>query len=357
MIAAEIWDALGDVNHYVEPFFGSGAVLLARPPQHRGCTETVNDADGFVANFWRALAADPDAVAREADRPVNENDLHAIHIWLVNRYGAGGLATRLEADPDWYDCTVAGRWVWGLCSWIGSGWCSGRGPWRVLEEENGQRTLSKTGDAGSPLGQGVNRQLPHLGVGQGVNRKLPHLGDAGQGVNRKRPHLGNAGRGDGLLPVDESLYAYLRTLAARLRTVRVCCGDWSRVVTSGALAYGTTVGVFLDPPYSAEANRANDLYAVESLDVAHDVRAWCLANADNPRYRIALCGYEDEHEQELNAAGWRMLRWTARASYQTHNANGSNQANRRKERVWFSPHCLTVKPTLFSFDGEGRGEK
>lgn len=25
-----IWDALGDVDNYIEPFFGSGAVLIAR---------------------------------------------------------------------------------------------------------------------------------------------------------------------------------------------------------------------------------------------------------------------------------------------------------------------------------------
>ena len=64
-IAAAVWERFGTVQNYVEPFFGSGAVLLGCPwPGH---TETVNDADGLLANFWRALRADPDAVAEHAD--------------------------------------------------------------------------------------------------------------------------------------------------------------------------------------------------------------------------------------------------------------------------------------------------
>lgn len=30
-IADVVWSALGQPAHYIEPFFGSGAVLLARP--------------------------------------------------------------------------------------------------------------------------------------------------------------------------------------------------------------------------------------------------------------------------------------------------------------------------------------
>ncbi len=55
-----IWSRLGEVDNYVEPFAGSLAVLLGSPRIAR--TETVNDKDGFIANFWRAVAADPNAV-------------------------------------------------------------------------------------------------------------------------------------------------------------------------------------------------------------------------------------------------------------------------------------------------------
>ena len=93
--AGLIWPRFGDVPNYVEPFAGSLSVLLARP--HPPRIETVNDKDGFVANFWRALQADPEGVAREADWPVNENDQHARHIWLVGQRET--LTARLEGDP------------------------------------------------------------------------------------------------------------------------------------------------------------------------------------------------------------------------------------------------------------------
>src|SRR5204862_469557 len=100
------------------PFFGSGAVLLSCP--HPGHTETVNDADGLLANFWRALQHAPDEVAHYADWPVNEADLHARHRWLVDRRS---MVEELMADPDWYDAQTAGWWVWGISQWIGTGWC------------------------------------------------------------------------------------------------------------------------------------------------------------------------------------------------------------------------------------------
>lgn len=347
-----VWDALGDVQNYVEPFFGSGAVLFMRPSEHTGYVETVNDYDGYVANFWRAVKAAPDEVAEWADNPVNENDLTARHIWLV-QHKEERLA-RLEGDPDYYDAKVAGWWVWGICCWIGGGWCSGQGPWTSID---GQLV-----HLGNP-GQGVNRQRVHLGnAGQGVNRNRVHLGDAGQGVNRKRVHLGNAGRGVNR-PVDAAdsgtdtglaeLTAYMRGIATRLRYVRVCCGDWSRVVTVGALSRGSTVGVFLDPPYDTTM-REKGCYNSDATDdgISAAAREWAIANGDDPRFRIVLAGYDGEHEMP---ATWRVVEWKARPSYQTHtskNNGGGNSENRHKERLWLSPHCLgqhgqtVVQPAL-----------
>ena len=154
-VAHLVWERFGDVQNYVEPFFGSGAVLLNRPTEPG--IETVNDLDCMVANFWRTLQHDPDAVADAADWPVNEADQHARHLWLCSQEE---FRERMKTEPEFYDAKIAGWWVWGQCIWIGSGWCA--------------------------------KQLPHLGnAGCGVNRQLPHLGDAGRGVNRQLPHLGN----------------------------------------------------------------------------------------------------------------------------------------------------------------------
>lgn len=45
---------------YLEPFFGSGAVLFRKPPS---AIETINDIDGDVVNFFRVLRERPDELA------------------------------------------------------------------------------------------------------------------------------------------------------------------------------------------------------------------------------------------------------------------------------------------------------
>lgn len=45
---------------YLEPFFGSGAVLFRKPPS---AIETINDIDGDVVNFFRVLRDRPDELA------------------------------------------------------------------------------------------------------------------------------------------------------------------------------------------------------------------------------------------------------------------------------------------------------
>lgn len=71
-VAAGVWLRFGKVDLYNEPFFGSGAMLLGRPGWPDGTTEIINDLWGFVPNFWRAIKADPEAVAMHADIPIYE---------------------------------------------------------------------------------------------------------------------------------------------------------------------------------------------------------------------------------------------------------------------------------------------
>ena len=321
-VAGLVWDRFGDVPNFIEPFFGSGAVLLERP--HRTGTETVNDLDCMVANFWRALQNDPDEVAYFADNPVNEADQHARHLWLCSQ---AGFRERMKTEPDYYDAKIAGWWVWGQCIWIGSGWCSAQ--------------LPHLGDAGT----GVHRKRPHLGnAGTGVHRKRPHLGNAGKGLNRQLPHLGDAGKGVACLEASDltsgtrcaQLLTYMRELAERLRLVRVCCGDWHRICGPSVTSKRGITGVFLDPPYADEAGRRDDLYASDSGDVAHSVREWAISNGDNPELRIALCGYEGEH---VMPGSWEFLAWKTRGGYGSQ-GNGSGRENAGRERIWFSPHCL-----------------
>ena len=292
-IASEVWARFGDVANLVEPFCGSAAVLLARPGNHTGHIETVNDADGMISNFWRAVSAAPDEVAYHADWPVNENDLHARHAWLVRQKDS--LQAKLEGDPDYYDAKIAGWWCWGMCCWIGSGFCSGNGPWQQLDGQ------------------------------------LVHLGTAGQGVNRQRIRLG--GFAEVGVNASDGVYEWMEQLSERLKRVRVCCGDWTRVCgPTPTFKHGMT-GVFLDPPYDQTIRQA-DLYRIET-PVSAAVREWALANGDNPLMRIALCGYEGEHTMPDT---WECLAWKARGGYASQ-GDGSN-VNATKERIWFSKACL-----------------
>jgi hypothetical protein len=320
-VADRVWAALGVVPNYVEPFCGSCAVLLLRPGG-AGHIETVNDADGLLANFWRALRVDPDAVADAADNPVNEADLHARHLWLLSQKPR--ITERLMGDPDFYDAKAAGWWAWGQCCWIGSGWCSGRGPWT---SENGEFVLRNPG--------------------QGVNRKLPHLGDPGKGVNRKLPHLGDPGKappGNGERAARSRwLHEYLHGFADRLRNVRVCCGDWSRVCgPSVTFRHGMT-GVFLDPPYADTATRTKGLYANDCERVAHDAREWAIEQGKNPLMRIVLAGYQDEHQMPDD---WRVEEWEAVGGYGliSDDEESTGRANKGRERLWLSPACVKTVP-------------
>ena len=325
-VAAQVWQRFGKVQNYVEPFAGTAAVLFARPLPFDG-NETINDFDGMVANFWRAVKLYPEETVKHADNLVNENVLHARHAWLVGQKET--LAPRLEGDPGWCDPKIAGWWVWGMSCWIGSGFCSGRGPWGV-----------------------VDGQLVHLGSnGMGVNRQLVHLGDNGrgsvEGTERKRPALAiSGGRG---VTRERNLYDWFGALADRLDRVRVASGDWSRVCgPSVTFKHGMT-GVFLDPPYSDTADRANNLYTHDSVDVAHDVREWAIENGKRSDMRIALCGYEGEHEMP---GEWETSSWNAGEGFggQAEERSG----NGKRERVWFSPACLGARQgDLFSAGGVG----
>ncbi len=61
ILADRIVAALPAHEHYVEPFAGSLAVLLAKP---RSRMETVNDLDGDLMLFWRVLRDRPDELIR-----------------------------------------------------------------------------------------------------------------------------------------------------------------------------------------------------------------------------------------------------------------------------------------------------
>lgn len=345
-IASEVWQALGEPANYVEPFAGSLAVLLSRPTP--GKVETVNDYNGLVVNFWRAVQADPEQVAAHADDPVHEASLHAWHRRLVE--SAGDLREQLLVDPEYSDPRLAGRWAWGASAWLGSGWCDPRG----VCAKRPQLAGAGTGDGRhASTGHGVHRNLavhqtrPHLSTtGVGVHRltqQLPSLqGCDGSGVGYGRGVHQRAGR------QSDGLVAWMLALAERLRFVRVCCGDFARVLTPAVTTLHGLTGVFLDPPYDL-SRRSKRIYASEDAagtpheeTVAQRAAQWAISNGHDPDLRIVLAGLEGEHDMP---ATWRVIEWKTGGGYGNQTEAGRGRANAKAERLWCSPHCLAPDAT------------
>lgn len=356
-----VWRALGDVQTYVEPFAGSLAILLGRPTEPK--IETCNDVDCYLSCFWRAVQADPDAVARHADWPVNEADLHARHKWLVNQTE---FRERMMSDPEYFDPKIAGWWVWGISTWIGGGWCA------VREDPPRRRPNA---DAWAH-GHGVHQSAGGIGHKNGLHRKRPQLWKQGNGVHGltvhgKRPtvsgtHHGKGinvievarklpscdGRGDRIQipavdgfggkgvsgPRAEGLVEWFRQLQERLRRVRVCCGDWRRVLKPTVLRSTSWTGLVLDPPYTYDL-RDSHVYAQDSGTISADVRKCAIEHGHDERLRIVLCGLEGEHEMP---ADWRTVAWMGPPGM-SRKRDREDGGNRTRERLWLSPHCLPVE--------------
>jgi DNA adenine methylase len=121
---------------------------------------------------------------------------------------------------------------------------------------------------------------------------------------------------------------YLVALTERLKSVVIHYGDWTRITNAAERkSQRADCAILLDPPYDHSTGRKKNLYANDSPDVSAYVRRWALARAKtHPRLRIALCGYEGEHQMPST---WEELPWWS-------------NMGRGRERIWFSPNCLKV---------------
>jgi len=325
LITHIVWEYLGDPKQYIEPFCGSAAMLLSRPQtRHKKMYEIINDADGFVSNVWRAIKLAPDEVAKWCDWPINHADLVARKSELLKNEEK--LLENLCKDPEWCDAKLAGYWVWAASCWIGSGLTRPNQRPRLTGDQgiHSQRPRL-TGD------QGIHSQRPHLTGDQGIHSQIPHLtGD--KGIHSQIPYLDNRRK---ILERDTNIYEWMRALSARLRYVKVVCGDWTRVCGGNWQNNNSPVGIFFDPPY-ATSFRDKNIYHKESLTIAKDVESWCLERGSNKDYRIVAAGYEDEYKILMDN-GWFCEKWRATGGYST-----PDNPNRHRERLFISPHCIKM---------------
>lgn len=333
-VIGEVWKRFGQVKIYVEPFFGGGSVLLGNP-YWQTTFEAVNDKDHMIANAWRSLKNDPDGVFKYCDNPSIEIDFHLNHIWLVNE--GKERIKRCEWDKDFYDVEVAGIWILGMSNVIGSQYASGVGKWNT-------ETLKLASELGTYNIKEITKYATDNNIdimGSGVDRSRPSNTALYNGINRKNMKAyENYAEGDEIFPPSIKMREYLRELAVRLKYVKVYCGDWTRVTTKPMISKDNHIGaIFLDPPYSLEANRDKELYVVEDLSVAHDVRQFCIEKSDDPKLRIALCGYDDEHT-ELEQYGYVPYYWSTHGGYSLFaKEEAQSRKNKNREVIWFSKSC------------------
>jgi hypothetical protein len=106
-VAPEINRRFGAIDTRIDAFTGSSSWILASEPVRY---EIVNDLDGYVVNYLRAIKYAPEEVARHLDFPRAELELVAYHHYARDRLPE--LVSRLGGDPDYYDPVIAARWAY-----------------------------------------------------------------------------------------------------------------------------------------------------------------------------------------------------------------------------------------------------
>lgn len=309
-IAARVWEELGNPYSYLEPFFGSGAVLLARTG---GGREIVGDINGYVANAYRSIAYAPEETAHYAYWPTIHADLTARHRWLV-RWGRDGGLQKLMDDPFYYDAQCAGWWLWGIASWLTIGdFCAAA----FKPQAHCQVAVPDVPPKISYKRSGVGVSAARKGFGA-----LPFDG---------RVCVGSAS--------DSNRWVeWFTALSERLAQVFILNCAWDKVLGSKTLLGDfddRDVGVFLDPPYLT-GGRAANLYALDNGDeVFPAVWEWAKRYGERANFRIAICGLAGDFGNV--PPGWREYRW--RNSGGITNTTRSSRV-KPDEVVLFSPHCI-----------------
>lgn len=333
-------------KRYIEPFAGSIATLLKRE-QVDAELETVNDLDGLIINAWRAIVADPQALAKKClERPVSEVDLMASDFRL--RAQRERLTNKLRADLDYYETDLAASWLVYQAYWIGSGFTSVTGPW-VVED----------GGVVSKKSEGTKAQVP-VAVHQGVRactRMQPPSGSTHKGVRactRAQPPVGVAHSGVRARS-EEGLLKWFTELQDRLLRVRFVQGDWRRILTTSYLKGTNTPpkqpsAVLLDPPYDAQSQKGMTYEyfsakkdAQDEESVSTGVRRWCLENGSQEWLRIVLCGRAKEHD-ELLQHGWEKIHVNKTApGFKRAGKDGKIaevNTRRKEEYIWVNPAAI-----------------
>jgi len=280
-VAPEINRRFGAIDTRIDAFTGSSSWILASPPVKH---EIVNDLDGYVVNYLRAVKYAPDEVARHLDFPRAELELVARHHYIKEQLPE--LVARLGGDPEYYDPVIAARWAYVMAHCVmykhqrAGGWLVQDGR-LVYKRGEGRLRVSMT----------------------------------------SRPLLLTR------LIKERRVSEYVAALAERLRNVCIFWNDFEIVAEKADRPDYGIVGILLDPPYPRHLRDFD--YDTDGADVWQRAARWAVANGDDPKLRIAVCGYNDAESDALFPQTWTRFIWR-RSGIGRH---------KDRECIWFSPHC------------------
>jgi DNA adenine methylase len=310
-VVDEVWQRFGSPVQYIEPFCGSAAILLGAPKP--ASLEVVNDANGFIANFWRAVKYQPSEVAKWADYPVSHVDLGARHRWLMEQREQ--LGENLQ-DPNWPgDAQCAGWWLWGQCASSYKGWCfwTGKPPRKAGSFGYGVPASGTLPYRGC---QGINRATPY---GVPASGTIPFRSEPGKGIHYKSSSEGIPEDVQLMTSAGRNAWVCLHQLMERLDRVHILHGNWKRCISNNFNKYGgDSTAIFLDPPYAEHEY----LYGRDLPPVALEACNWAKAHA---HLRVALAGHLGDYE---GLEDWESFTWS------------SGKPSTGIEAIWFSPACL-----------------
>ena len=354
---------------YIEPFVGGNGFLLSVPPSKQR-VEVINDLDGLVANFWRAVRDDPVTVAYHAEWPPTHHDFLARRIYVHNWIKNSETSERLQGDPFYYDPVIAGYWAWSIAYGIGSPFAND-GMWTAingrLAVDPERKSLHATRPSVKPSGIG-KPALRTTGTNKLHDPKLTedtfrhptelvrlytynntavitthhdYIDDLWQRISDYYEHrFGYHGE------LNPYILAWLYAIQARMKYVTVLANDWKSVIRPAMLNIekcGKTeyTAVFLDPPYRKSMRDAT-IYRTDFIqdDLTEDIVAWCKQYSDHPKIRIVLTGFTGEGYEELCEIGWKEYHWPKKLRYTRGGwslLNNDHQMD--KDRIWVSPQC------------------
>lgn len=222
----------GPVRQYIEPFAGGLAVMLRVPTD---VYRLAGDFDGVLVNLWRAIQADPEAVADAADIQVSGAALVAAHRELAAREGP--LLGMLAADLNAYDARAAGLRLY----------CMGA-------------------------------QIKHSDIPTDPDRAGIHTIIGHHLASGRRPTTANLAR-----------------IRDALRGAKLLHGDWRSTLTTACFGSRSpaSIAVLLDPPYSEGDGAYRHCSSAGEPSIAQAAAQWAR---EHPDMRVALCGAPGEHE-------------------------------------------------------------